>query len=105
MAGQPEGMEFGVEVGVGLASTIIKFDDIIEGRQAAVVHVLGGARDLPQRRRFEGAMVCILASHREAPRVRELAVPPGNAGIMEALIAEVWTHVARRAVSLAAENL
>src|SRR5688500_9494227 len=54
---QVERPQFHVAMRVGDPAAIVEVDDFGKGRDAAVVHVRGGAGHLPKRGRLEGATI------------------------------------------------
>ena len=69
----------------------------MESYQTAIVHVGCGARDLPQPGRLEPAL--------SRSFVGQLAVTPGDPGVVQCLIREVRANVAGGAVGLTAKDL
>src|SRR6185369_1426737 len=88
---------FRIQVWIPVAAAVVIFDHVFERRQAAIVHVRRRARNLAQGGSFEIALT--------RAKVGEVAVAPGDAGVVEPLIAEIRADVAGDAVALAAEDL
>src|SRR5262249_41153638 len=78
---------------------------VLEGGEAAVVHVWRRAADLAQRRCLEGTQVALESRNATAPRVGERSAGPGDAGVVKLLVGEVRSVVARRTVALAPKHL
>ena len=69
-----------------IAAAVVVFDDLFESGEAAIVHVGRRARDLAQRGRFEVSP--------SGAWVGQSPVAPGNAGVVQALVGKVRTHMA-----------
>ena len=59
LAREIEGLDPRIEVGIPSSAIGVKLDNIIERRQAAIVHVRRGPRDFAERWGFEGAAVTL----------------------------------------------
>ncbi len=102
-SGEVERTNSGVETGVALSSTIVELDNVIQCREAAVVHVGRGSAHFAERGRLEGAAVSGGLSDDGAPFIRHDARSPGDASVVEVLVREVWPCVALAAACLAME--
>ena len=103
VSGEVERANSGVETGVTLSSTIVELDHLIQRGEAAVVHVGRGSAHFAERGRLEGAAVCGSMSDAGAPFIRNDSRSPGDAGVVEFLVREIWPCVARIAAGLAVE--
>ena len=73
---QAERVQFAIEKGILVAAAVVVVDDFLQRRECAVVHVRRGARDLAQRRCFEGAATGVLPGHGESAQIIEFATLP-----------------------------
>src|SRR5205809_7983720 len=92
-----QGAKLRVQRRVAIAAAVIIFDDLFESGNAAVVHIGGRTRDFAECGCLETAAA--------RPGIGKIAVAPGNAGVVEPLVGEVRTYMARDAVRLGTENL
>ena len=86
-------MQFGIQIRIPIPAPVVVIDHNFKSGHAAVVHVGRGPRDLAERRRLKVALA--------GAGIGELAVTPSHAGIVQALVGEVWADVASHAVRLA----
>src|SRR5207244_3916946 len=89
VGGEMQRADLGIELRIGTAAAIIMFDHVFEGHQASVVHVRRGAGDLAQGRSLESSAILGAAGDGEASLIGDDAVAEGDAGIVEALVAEI----------------
>src|SRR6266852_4614192 len=99
-----EGTNLGIEDRIPIAAAIVIIDYAFESGNAAVMHVGGRARDLPQRGRFECATVLVLSRNGETARICQLPDAPGNPGVVEAFVGEVGADMTGNAVAFAAKK-
>ena len=69
------------------------------------MHVRRRARDFTECGSFEGAAIARICSDREAAFIGVSAIAPGDSGVVELLVCEVRTIVARRAVAFSTKDL
>src|SRR5712692_6755503 len=96
--------DLGIELRVWDAAFVVVLDYLFQRRNAAVVHVGGCAGNLTKRRRPECAAILLSVAQRKASLVGELSFMPSDSGIVEFLIAEIRTDVARHAIALETEH-
>lgn len=83
-----------IEPWTSIAAAIIIVDHLFQSRQTSVVH-MGAVRAISRERGcLEVALTC--------PEIRETAVTPRNARVMQPLVGEGGTGMAGSAVGLAA---
>ena len=93
-----------VQGGIGSASLVVELNHIRQGGETSVVHVGRGTEHLTQGGYLEFAAIFLFAGDLEAARVRQLALPLRDAGVVEPFVGEGRTQVAGRAVRLAAKQ-
>src|SRR5215831_292129 len=72
-----------IEVGVVVAATIVKLDNLFKRCQASIVHVRSALPDFPQARSLECAFVIGFTGDGCPALVLERAATPGHAGVVE----------------------
>jgi len=81
LEGEVERSNVGIQRWIAITSAVVVFNHVFKSYDAAVVHVGRRADDLPKGGRLEIANACA--------GIREFAVVPGDAGVVQTLVGEV----------------